>query len=610
MDTSREPPRIQDYAMVGDGRSAALVSRSGSVDWLCWPHFDSPSLFAAVLDPHQGGCCRLAPTGPFQAEWRYIQDTPVLVTRFDTPGGTLVLTDWMPASDQPPAWPQPEHELLRCIRCTRGEVEVEVLYDPRPDFGRYRPRLQVVGGLGLRFQWHGHLFVIRGEVPVLPRPEGGASARFVLRQGERACFSLSASADGPAALPPLGDTVEEQLEATCRAWQNWVRRCTYQGPYREHVIRSALLLNMLTFAPSGAVVAAPTTSLPEKLGGTFNWDYRFCWVRDAAFTVRALFGLGYPEEAQIFASWLLRASWLSQPRMRVLYDIYGQVTEREHELWHLSGYAGSRPVRVGNAAASQLQLDAYGEVIDAVAQLARRGWRPDRDTQRMLCGFGRYVCQHWREPDEGIWEPRGGPRPHTHSRMLCWAALERLLELHAQGLLPRLEADKVARVREQIREDVERHGWNAHLRSYVQVQGGDEVDASLLLMSWYGFKQASSARMRSTHQRIKQRLGTPAGLLYRNEQSQPQGEGAFGICSFWESEYLARGGGSLEEAEEAFRRVLRQSNDVGLLAEEMEPTTGEALGNFPQALTHVGLISAALALEERRREQPLGEERG
>lgn len=600
--------RIHDHAIIGDGRSAALVSREGSIDWLCWSRFDSGSLFAGLLDAERGGSWRLRPGGPARVTRRYVPDTNVLETRFETDTGVLVVTDLMPIHEHPEPWIRPELELVRCVACERGEVVLEVHYDPRPDYGRVKPRLEDGGRLGWRLEHAGWLYTLRTDVTLRPAPEGGLSGRIPLRAGQRAHFSLSATDDGPAVLPPVGHFTWAHVERSVRGWRDWVARCRYTGPYREAVVRSALVLKLLTFGPSGGVVAAPTTSLPEVPGGKDNWDYRFCWVRDAAFTARAFYGLGYEQEAEAFVSWLLRATWLTQPRMHVFYDVYGRVRAEERELPHLRGYEDSRPVRVGNGAAMQLQLDAYGEAIDAVAQLARRGGHLDRDGLKMLRRFGEYLTKVWERPDEGIWEPRSGRSEHTFSKVSCWMALERLLELHGRGVFRdvRVPVERFREVRGQLREEIRTRGWNQRLHSYVRKLDGDEVDADLLLLAWYGFEDARSERMRSTYRRIQERLGAGDGLLFRNESDIHEGEGAFGICAFWRVGFLAKGGGDFAEAEASFARLLGYANDVGLYAEEMDPETGEARGNFPQAFTHVGLISAALELEEARpRREPV-----
>jgi GH15 family glucan-1,4-alpha-glucosidase len=602
----RETPKIQDYAAVGDGRSVALVSRGGSIDWLCWPRFDSPSLFAGLLDPEAGGSWGITPTQFARAERRYLDGTNVLQTRFETPDGAVTLTDFMPAASEDEKrrlWP--EHELLRRVECERGEVEVEVRFDPRPDYGRARATLRDAGPLGIRLERGSTLLTLRGDVPLAPVEGGGMAGRVRLRAGEVVAFSLTYAVEGPAVLAPLGEAVAEKLDLTTNWWREWAARCRYDGPYREAVVRSALALKLMTYAPSGAIVAAPTTSLPERVGGELNWDYRFCWLRDAAFTARALFGLGYQEDAEAFCSWLLHATRLTRPELRVVYDVYGEAPIGERDLPHLRGYAASYPVRIGNATRDQLQLDVYGEVVEAVTHFLRSGGELDRDTQQMLRHFGRFVCRHWREPDNGIWEPRDERRHFTHSRLLCWVALDRLLEMYERGRLRGIPVAEFAEQRERIRRDIEDRAWNPALEAYTQSLGGDVLDATVLLMAFHGFAEASSPRMLQTYRRLRERLGAGPGLLYRYEQSFEGGEGTFAMCGFWLAEFLARGGGTPAEARDSFERTLAHANDVGLFAEEIDPRTGDALGNFPQAFTHVGLINAALSMAEREERERL-----
>jgi GH15 family glucan-1,4-alpha-glucosidase len=597
----RATPKIQDYAAIGDGRSAALVSHDGSIDWLCWPRFDSPSLFGAILDQQRGGAWTMAPTEPARAERRYLDATNVLQTRFHTSSGLAILTDFMPAfsEEEKRRMLLPEHELIRRLECEQGEVEVLIRFDPRPDFGRAKFTIRDAGALGFRIEVGSSLITLLGDIKLKPDAEGGMSATARLRAGESVAFSLTYSAEGPAVLPPLGDLVTQKLALTVDWWQRWAGRARYDGPYRDQVVRSALVLKLLSYAPSGAVIAAPTTSLPERLGGDRNWDYRFCWLRDAAFTTRALFGLGYQEEAEAFVSWLLHATRLTRPELRVIYDVFGENSPKEKDLPHLNGYAGSRPVRIGNAARDQLQLDVYGEVIEAVTHFGQQQGELDRETQQMLRHFGEYVCRHWHEPDNGIWEPREQRQHLTHSRLLCWVALDRLLELHRRGRLHGIPLDGFVKHRDDIRRDIEGRGWSERLQGYTQVLGGETFDATALLLSFHGFDDASSKRMQRTFQRVQERLGAGPGLLYRYEQPYEGREGAFALCSFWISEFLARGGGTLEEAHRAFGQTVTFANDLGLFAEEIDPNTGDALGNFPQAFTHVGLVNAALSLVER-----------
>jgi GH15 family glucan-1,4-alpha-glucosidase len=595
-------PPIDDYALIGDCRSAGLVSRDGSLDWLCLPRFDSPSIFAAVLDAENGGRFLMRPIGEFRTERRYLANTNVLETVFRTPTGACVLRDLMSVSSEEDkrAHLTPEHEVLRELEGLEGEVEIEILYDPRPDYGRVRPLLEQWGPLGLRCEGNGTSLTLRSELP-LELTDGDRSARgFVrIRSGEQTYLSLTYSMEAPAVIPLLGEAARGRIERTVDWWQEWANRCTYEGPYRDAVVRSALALKLMTYAPSGALVAAPTTSLPEALGGVRNWDYRYCWLRDASFTLRALFTLGYREEAEAYIGWLLHATRLTWPELQVLYSVFGEAKLPERELPHLEGYAGSRPVRIGNDAHGQLQLDVYGEVINGAARFLDRGGRVDRDTNRMLDGLGRTVCKRWREPDEGIWEGRSGRYHNTHSKVLCWVALDRLIEMHEAGNLD-VSVDLFRANRDEIQKEIEAHGYNERIGSYTRTFDGDEMDASLLTLPLYGYIEGTNPRMRSTCARIHEKLARD-GLVYRYETGTddglPPGEGAFGICSFWAVECVARNG-NVGAAAHAFEQLLAYANDVGLFAEEIDPHTGAALGNFPQAFTHIGLINAALTLGE------------
>jgi GH15 family glucan-1,4-alpha-glucosidase len=599
--------RIEDHAIVGDGRSAALIDRSGTVGWLAWPRFDSPSVFAAILDPARGGGLRVAPVGRAEVRRAYLEDTNVLVTRFDQPGGALRLVDFMAIAgeDDLRRTAFPDHELLRIAECAAGEVEVEIEADLRPGYGVRRLPLHDRGALGLRIEGDRELLTLRASVPLAVGADGVARGRVRLREREELVVSLTHDVDAPAVLPPLGEA-RAALRRTVAAWRQVAARVRYQGPWRDEVVRSVLALELLSDSPTGAIVAAPTTSLPEARGGSLNWDYRYCWLRDAALTVRALYGAGCVEAAEPFAGWLLHTTRLTRPRLRVLYDVFGRPPPRERVLPNLRGHGGAWPVRVGNAAAHQEQLDVYGEVVDAVAQFVRRGPEGgplDGDTQAMLRGFGEVVCDTWRTGDAGIWEPREAPRLRTHSLVLGWVALTRLLELRARGAVARLPADRFEAERAEIRRTVEARGFDRLLGSWVATLDGHELDAALLLLGWYGFDDPASPRMRGTWRRIRERLSPAPGLLYRYEPSLVSGEGTFGICSAWAVEHLARGGGTVEEAVEWLERLLSHANDVGLFAEEIEPRTGAALGNFPQAFTHVGIVNAVLTLDERVRRE-------
>ena len=597
--SKRSIAEIRDYAAVGDCRSAALVSKYGSVDWLCWPRFDSPSIFAAILDQDKGGYWSISPPGPSQPERAYIRDSNVLETHFISPTGRATLTDLMPVASEEFKRRHilPDHELLRQVVCTEGEIAFEIVFCPRPYYGLREARIQHVGNRVLRVCVGRGAYFLCSSAP-LKIQANEARAEISMRNGDVLQFSLSYSEESPAVLPALGESASASIERSFQWWQEWAARARYQGPYRDAVVRSALALKLLAYAPSGAITAAVTTSLPERIGGSLNWDYRYCWLRDASLTVRAFLGLGYVEETESFMTWLLHATRLTQPRLLVLYNVFGGTTPHEKEL-DLKGYFASRPVRIGNGARNQLQLDVYGEVIEAAAQYAQRHGHFDRTTQKVLVGFGKHVARHWNRPDEGIWEPRSGGSHHTHSRLLCWTALDRLLALSDKGLLDGVPRRQFELERERIRQQIEHQAWNESLQSYVSVLEGDCVDATLLRLPWYGFEQAQSSRMKSTYRRICQELSAGDGLLFRYRSQPP--EGAFGICGFWAVEYLALGGGTLQEAYDLFDRLLKYGNDLGLFAEEIDPETGDALGNFPQAFTHIGLISAALTLEEKER---------
>ncbi len=479
----------------------------------------------------------------------------------------------------------PDHQVLREVHGLTGQVEVEVLYEPRPEYGRYAAVLEQRGALGVWGQANDAAFVLRSDLPLhLASDRRSASGRTSIRAGEHTYLTFAYAEEAPVVVPPLGELARAQAVRSARWWQEWAGRCSYRGPYRDMVVRSALVLKLMAYAPSGAVVAAPTTSLPEHLGGERNWDYRYCWLRDASLTLRALFVLGYDAEALAFLSWMLHATRLTWPELQVLYNVFGEANLPERELTYLEGYASSRPVRIGNDAHGQLQLDVYGEVIDAVARFARRGGRFDHDTVRLLNGLGRTVCKRWREPDEGIWEGRSGRFHHTHSRVLCWVALDRLVQMHEAGQLALKHVDAFRAERDAIRTEVESRGYSARVGSYTRVLEGEELDASLLLLPAYGFTDSRHPHMRSTCARIHERLGHDS-LIYRYETTTddglPPGEGAFGICSFWAVECLARGG-DLPGATAAFERLLGYANDVGLYAEQIDPEPARHSATSPR----------------------------
>jgi GH15 family glucan-1,4-alpha-glucosidase len=593
---------IGDYGIIGDCRSAALISRTGSIDWLCWPRFDSPPVFGRLLDP-DAGMWRIGSPEKSAVHRRYVADTNVLETTFEQPDGRFVLTDLMPALSEEDKRGRllPDHQIIRKITCEEGRCRVAMELAPRDKLKGAETRIRRMGKDVWRLSAGRNLLLLRCEQP-LRRAGETLLGEWTLDAGECLYVTLSFAYREAGIIPPGDAHQEELIGHSVDWWRAWVRQADYTGAHRDAVVRSALALKLLVFAPSGAILAAPTTSLPERMGGDLNWDYRFCWVRDAAFTVDALQGLGYEDEAASFINWLLHATRLTLPELSVLYDAFGRVPKVERELENWRGFGGSRPVRFGNGATGQLQLDSYGEVIDAVARFVY--YRPtvfDAPTSKMLSQFGEYVCRNWEKPDHGIWEVRGEPRQYTHAKVMCWRALTCLLDLADRGMVTDIPHQMFVKNRRLLREAIEREGWNENLQSYTSTFGGSDVDAALLVMGLVNFHAPSHPRMRATWKRIRQELTSPQGLLYRYRMPADEKEGAFLVCGFWAVQFLASGGGTLEEAHEMFDTMMSCANDLGLYAEEYDVQGQRLLGNFPQGFSLIGLINAAMALEDARR---------
>ena len=595
-------PPIGDHGLIGDCRTAALVSRDGAIDWLCLPDCSAPSIFAAILDEASGGSFAVRPREEYQCARRYRPGTCVLETTFRTSGGEIRLTDALTVVDSLRTL-QPMRELLRVIECTAGAVELDVRVDPRPHYGSTSVQPSNGGPLGWRYAWQNELLSVHSEIALEPHGTALTGATRIAR-GERRCISLAYVRGDPAIIPPLGEGALRRLEQTTAWWRSWSDQCVYAGEHRDAVLRSALTLKALCFSLSGAILAAPTTSLPEAIGGERNWDYRFCWLRDAGLTMQALTDLGFHREAGAFLVWLLHTTWMSWPELQIFYDEYGRDPGACRKLDHLSGYRGSRPVRVGNTAWQQRQLDVYGEVVLAAYAFIDAGGVIDPVEARRLVGLGRAVIAHWREADNGIWEIPDPRRQYVFPKVMCWMALDRLLRLGERGVVALGSfAEELGRTREAIAVLIDSDGFNPELGSYVSELGGDHADAALLLMPRLGFRAASDPRMRGTYDFIARRLGH-GGLLDRYEPGYDGfagREGAFGICSFWAVDHLARRG-DVAEAERLFERLLGLANDIGLFGEEIDAGSGAALGNFPQGFTHIGLINAAIAIERARRE--------
>jgi GH15 family glucan-1,4-alpha-glucosidase len=582
---------IADYAAIGDGRTVALVARDGSIDWLCLPDLDSPSVFAAVLDADRGGSFALSPEAPARIERRYVADSNVLQTTFTTAQGVVRVTDAMalPGDDLGPT-----RELIRRVDGIAGRVAMRWRVTPAFGYGAVASRIDRRGEIPVAVTGRDALAVCSWDAGATQIDAHAIFGRFETEPSSSAVLALCAAHQEPLVFPARDD-VQRRLDATVGYWQRWAADRTYDGPWRDAVIRSALALKLLFHAPSGAIAAAATASLPEQIGGERNWDYRFCWVRDSAFTLEALLHLGCPSEADAFFWWLLHASQLTRPRLQVLYRLDGGEQAPERTL-ALEGYRGSRPVRVGNAAAAQTQLDIYGNLLHTALLYARAGGRLNRETGRHFAAIADLVCRIWRRPDSGIWEVRSAPAHFTHSKMMCWVALQRALELCESGHVPARHAPMWRRETLAIGEFIETECWSQRLGSYTRAAGSDELDAGLLLGVLLGYESAAPGRMAATVTAVQRELGHgPLLSRYAGEDGLSGTEGAFLCCSFWLADALARTG-RVREAGALMEQLLALANDVGLYAEEVDPHTGELLGNAPQGLVHLALINAAVTI--------------
>ncbi len=593
---------IGDYALLSDCRTAALVSRAGSVDWLCFPRFDGPSVFARLLDD-EGGHFSVRVAGA-TASRRYLPGTMTLETTFRTAAGTAVLVDAMAVGRN-----ERGHELgagspgalLRQLTCTEGTVEVEVEYAPRPEYGIVFPLLaQVDGGVMAR----GGADVLHLSCSHGLRIEGSnAVGRRLLRAGETTRFALQyrRSWDDPAEAWP-DEAIGRRLGDTTEGWRTWSGlHQGYEGPWRDLVRHSGCVLQALTFAPTGAIVAAPTTSLPEAVGGSRNWDYRYTWVRDASLTLDALWIAACPDEAHKFFAWMTGAVATQLHRgadLQIMFGVGGERDLTERELPHLSGWRDSRPVRVGNGAWNQRQLDVYGELLGAADRLSDQLTRLDDVTREFLATAASMAADRWRERDQGIWEIRGEPREFLYSKLMCWVALDRAIRL-----APLLGAeDRVQRwteVRDQVRAAILERGWSQRAGAFTQSFGSDELDASALMLAIEGFLPGDDPRMKATIEAIADRLVDERGLVYRyrGHDGLEGEEGTFLLCTFWLAQALALAG-EVGRARETFERAAAYANDVGLLAEEVDPVSNEPIGNYPQAFSHIGLVNAAWAIHQ------------
>lgn len=583
---------LRDYAVLGDGRTVALVARDGAVDWLAWPNLDSASVFAAVLDAERGGDFRLEPAEPYTTGRRYLPDTNVLETTFTTAGGTVTVTDALTLSDHPSL--VPARELVRRIDALTGTVPMSWRVTPRFRYATRTPRMSIRAGAVVASSGSEAMALSTWDAGEPQCEAASIGGRFRLAEGARATLAVTYADQEPLVIPSRADC-EARLHHTIEAWRRWTGRRTYPGPWRDAVIRSALALKLLVYAPSAALAAAGTCSLPEHVGGVRNWDYRYCWIRDAAFTVSTFLRLGCPDEADGYFWWLMHASQLTHPRLRVLYRLDGGVHTPEVTL-PLAGYRGSTPVRVGNAAARQIQLDTYGELLQTAWLYATARRRLDRDIARRLAGIADFVCRQWRTPDSGIWEVRSAPEHFTQSKMMCWIALDRALDLAERGLIRSRHTSFWRTERDAIGRFVETRCFDQGLNSYVRSADSTDLDAAVLLGLLHGYRPAEPERLDGTVDAIDKRLRHgPYVDRYTGPDGLPGEEGAFVACSFWLAEALARRG-RVAEATSLMDDLVSLGNDVGLYSEEIDPVSGGFLGNLPQGLSHLALISAACAI--------------
>ncbi|MFF5443926.1 glycoside hydrolase family 15 protein [Streptomyces sp. NPDC012888] len=601
-------PPIADHGIVGDLQTAALIAADGTVDWWCTPRFDSPSVFASLLDSDRGGQCRLRADVGEEAAVRqlYLPDTAVLITRFMAPGGVGEVVDFMPPDTT--RTPSARHRLVRAARVVRGSLPFELLCRPRFDYGRAPHDLRRLDDGSVLFRGPGTDLHLQATTPIVLHPDGtDVSSRFTLHAGERAAIVLTSQSGGPpepgggpGGPVPTTEAVLAEFDACSAFWLSWLRSSRYRGRWHEMVSRSAITLKLLTYAPTGAPIAAATMGLPEQIGGERNWDYRYTWVRDASLSVRALIDLGFTAEADAFRRWLRErlaaGGTTSGEPLQIMYRVDGDPQLGEEVLDHLEGYRRSGPVRAGNAAADQIQLDIYGEAAYALAQAEDiggiRGWRAFTDVVDWL-------TEHWDRPDEGIWETRGGRQDFTYSRLMTWVAFDRAVRLATTHSRPG-DLSRWRGVRDAVFRQITDRGWSENRRAFVQHYDTEVLDASLLLMPKVGFLTPTDPDWLTTLDAMGAELVSDS-LVYRYDPAaSPDGlrgsEGTFNLCSFLYVEALARAG-RLHQARYAFDKMLTYANHVGLFAEEIGPS-GEQLGNFPQAFTHLALIDAALALDD------------
>ena len=593
---ARDYKRIEDYGLIGNLATCVLIGRDGSIDWCCFPHMESPSVFAAILDVEKGGHFSIKPRESSLGQQTYVDRTNVLQTTFETPSGVITITDFMPLTGHP----DPQHQaILRKVACLQGSVDLEIEFKPRFDYARAVPSVEPALE-GVVAPWQDHVLFLQSPYP-LEVYGGEARGTFTINEDQSHWFSLRYGDRDP--LSPA--ECESFLDTTTEFWSEWAHdcqrdRCIFRGPWHDHVVRSGLVLKLLTHPQTGAIAAAPTTSLPEVIGGVRNWDYRFAWIRDASFTVQGLYNLGHVEEARQYFQWLSGlcrefGDHENHLHIQVMYGLHGELDLEERELDHLSGYRGSAPVRIGNAAAQQIQLDVYGELVNAVYETRGYGEETSQGDWQFIRKIANTARETWDTEDSGIWEVRGGPRHFTYSKLMCWVALDRSIRMaETVGFDAPLEEWK--RTGAAIRRAILERGFSQTLNSFVQALDSEVLDATSLLIPVLGFLPPDDPRVRGTIEATLDHL-TVDGLVYRytGDDGLPGKEGAFVLCTFWLVDALVMSG-QLEKAEELLLGILEHASPLGLFAEEIDPESGDQLGNYPQAFSHVGLMSSALRL--------------
>lgn len=590
--------KISDYGLIGDTSSAALVSKQGSIDWACLPRFDSPSVFAALLDHRKGGRFSVAPDQPFHSEQSYLGDTAVLVTHFTTDTGELRLVDFMPPYSQ---WRESSdvHEICRLAVCTKGRLSLSCHFQPALDYARGAVSYEKTDG-GVVARSGQHSVTLYGNLDLYESGKGAMVGTTDMEEGDRIVLLLKSGVDANGHIASVRslynpDEIDRKLEETCDFWNSTIGQMNHDSPWRKEVIRSAITLQLLIYAPTGAVVAAPTTSLPEEIGGERNWDYRFCWLRDSAFAMDVLSQMGATKQVPRYLAWLSDFFRRNPTKTPIMASIDFETPLAETTLDHLEGYKGSSPVRIGNGAASQMQLDVLGELMLFSTTLKRHQLSTTGESWPMFARLVRQAFRNYRNRDNGIWEVRGPSRHFTFSKLMCWVALDRGIEI-ARDLGEYGEAKDWQTVRDELRKEILAQGWNTNKQTFVQYYGGQSTDASLLLMPLVKFLPGDDTRVERTVQRITQELGDN-GLLYRYRTEEgvdglPGSEGAFTMLSFWLVDCLTYAG-HYEQATELLNSLLGRANHLGLYSEMIDPTTGEFLGNFPQAFTHIALMHSA-----------------